>query len=712
MADGTLATVLDAAPCGVAVLRGADLVYELANPEFHRITSGQSLVGQRFGSVHPVVAARFSPIVREVLLNGTPFDADELGIATEVGVGAAPPQRFFSFRFRALPPDDRGAAAVLIVALETTVQVLGRIRAEALAALGPDMIGAPSVAAAVARALAVGREMLGGERAFALLADPDGDRLRGQVDVEGQSIEVVAEAQALAAGARAAEARAPQRFLAQETKGLEGAWLRRGHARSGLCVPMMAGAHVRGLLYVTLGDDRTARPEDLAFAQGLGTTCGLALERAAAFGLEREARAALQGATERLDLLAESGVVLGRTVDQRAVIRATAQLPLGYLADVSILDLADRAGVLRREAVEVAGGPASSAELPAADGREVTSSIVHQVLETTRPRRLVAKPEAASPPGSDPESALLRSTRASSCILAPLVVRGRAIGVLAVLRRAPARPHAQEDVLLAAEIARRAALALDDARLVAEAQDERRRREEFLSLAAHELRGPLTVMSMQLQSLLHTTRFDEPIHRRVQRAQWGAERLSRLVEQLLDALLANGEAIPVRREQLDLAAEARAVVEELSHGGSPAESAVRVEAPEAVLGWWDRHHLRATLSNLVANAVKFGEGRPVEVRVLGSDGVAQVEVRDHGIGLHPELRALIFEPYERGVMPRQYGGLGLGLWIARRFTEIQGGRLHVESDPGQGTTVRLELPREVEGPMVSDRGRGPFAGRE
>jgi signal transduction histidine kinase len=99
-----------------------------------------------------------------------------------------------------------------------------------------------------------------------------------------------------------------------------------------------------------------------------------------------------------------------------------------------------------------------------------------------------------------------------------------------------------------------------------------------------------------------------------------------------------------------------------------------------------------TVTNLISNAIKFGLGRPIEVAIDAGDGRAKLTVTDHGLGIAKELRERIFEPFERGVSVRHYGGLGLGLHIARTLVEALGGSISVDSEPGVGSTFTVELP--------------------
>jgi signal transduction histidine kinase len=121
-----------------------------------------------------------------------------------------------------------------------------------------------------------------------------------------------------------------------------------------------------------------------------------------------------------------------------------------------------------------------------------------------------------------------------------------------------------------------------------------------------------------------------------------------------------------------------------------------VRAGEHVEGRWDRLRLEAVVANLLANAIKFGSGAPIEIIVGEDRDQAVIRVRDHGIGIAPEDQNKLFRRFERAIAARDYGGFGLGLWICRNIVEASGGTIEVESEPEHGSTFTVRLPRGLE----------------
>jgi signal transduction histidine kinase len=226
----------------------------------------------------------------------------------------------------------------------------------------------------------------------------------------------------------------------------------------------------------------------------------------------------------------------------------------------------------------------------------------------------------------------------------------------------------------------RALRAADEARVV---------RENFLTVAAHELRTPLTTLQLRLQRLRGRFGASE------EEDDLGAAlrqilRMDGLIHQFLHAIRFQQARIELDRSAVDLGALAREVGDRLGPSAVP----VQVTAPAPVVGRWDSARLEHVIAHLLLNAFKFGRGRPVHLRVERDGDLALLSVQDEGIGIAREDQERIFRRFERAVGVRQYGGLGLGLWIASEFVQAHGGKIRVESATGKGSTFTVELPIE------------------
>jgi predicted ATPase/signal transduction histidine kinase/tRNA A-37 threonylcarbamoyl transferase component Bud32 len=298
-----------------------------------------------------------------------------------------------------------------------------------------------------------------------------------------------------------------------------------------------------------------------------------------------------------------------------------------------------------------------------------------------------------------------------SAVAVPMIARGRTIGVITCCRGDSTRAYGAADVPVAQEMAHRAALAIDNARLVQKAQDAVRAREEFLSVAAHELHTPITSLHLMIQAL---QRGGLPVTAETVRQTFGVadrqvRRLIKLIDELLDVSRIEAHRFPIECELVDLGGLAREVAERFTDDAIRAGSNVSVEANEPAVGHWDPMRLEQVVSNLLSNAIKFGGGRPIELTVTSSGDQARLAITDHGIGVAPDRVTHIFDRFERGVSSRQYGGLGLGLYIVRSIVEGMGGRVRCEPTPGGGSTFLVDLPclpnGAPSGPAATPRAR-------
>jgi signal transduction histidine kinase len=305
----------------------------------------------------------------------------------------------------------------------------------------------------------------------------------------------------------------------------------------------------------------------------------------------------------------------------------------------------------------------------------------------------------------------LRSLGLISAAFVPLQARGQTLGVLALFTtRHSGLQLGPEDLAVAEEIGRRAALAVENARLYAETRDAVRLRDEFLSIASHELRTPVAGMSGAAQlllRLLRTGRFDtERAERYLLAIERTAGHLARLTEQLLDVARLRQGRLPLELREVDLAELVRAAVEQHTREDAPPVHLELSCEPCPIQADPDR--LEQVLTNLLDNAIKYSpRGEAISIALGPRDEGVLLSVCDHGIGLPPGASEQIFEPFGRAQNAAQQHipGLGLGLYVCRQIAERHGGRLWADS-PGEGlgTTLHLWLPRDGAADLVDRKG--------
>lgn len=282
---------------------------------------------------------------------------------------------------------------------------------------------------------------------------------------------------------------------------------------------------------------------------------------------------------------------------------------------------------------------------------------------------------------------------ARSAVALPLLARGRALGVVTLVSGTPGR-YGPGDLAVAEELAHRIALAIDNARLYREAQEAVKQRDEFLSVASHELRTPINALQLAVQGLRAGTIPASPdrLPRLLELAERQTRRMTRLIDEMLSVARVEGGRLDLQVQPVDLVTVVRDVLAGLAQDLSGAGCSLEIHAPAPVIGRWDRVKLEQVAANLLGNAIKFSAGKPVEVAVEERGPTAALVIRDHGIGIAPDRLPHIFGRFERGVSAREYGGLGLGLYIVRAIVEAHGGAVSVESSPDQGSTFTVTLP--------------------
>jgi signal transduction histidine kinase len=234
-------------------------------------------------------------------------------------------------------------------------------------------------------------------------------------------------------------------------------------------------------------------------------------------------------------------------------------------------------------------------------------------------------------------------------------------------------------------------------RIEIELQGAVRTRDDFLSVASHELKTPLTALRLELDQLRRFLAGVQGVPREtfklVDSAKRQTVRLGDLVEALLDVSRIVEGQLKLQLEEVDLVELMRDVIDRFRAQATAAESEIILSAPVRVAGTWDRMRLDQVLSNLLSNAIKYGRGKPIHVEIGLRSGKAIAAVTDQGIGIAgPDLER-IFGRFERAVPSRHYGGLGLGLYIANEIVRAHGGEIVVESRRGEGSTFTIVLPQ-------------------
>lgn len=229
-------------------------------------------------------------------------------------------------------------------------------------------------------------------------------------------------------------------------------------------------------------------------------------------------------------------------------------------------------------------------------------------------------------------------------------------------------------------------------------------RDEFVAIASHELKTPLTSLKLQLQmfqrgierkdSLIFTP---EKINNLLDKNSRQIDRLTRLVDDMLDISRIRTGKLSLKKEACDLSSILRDILGrtreqfEVSGSGQPF-----IERFDQATGEWDPLRIEQVLTNIITNAIRYGQGKPISISVKNYQESVRITVSDQGLGIPKSDQKKIFERYERGLLRREVSGLGLGLFITHQIVEAHQGRIWVESELNQGATFFVDLPRLIQ----------------
>jgi PAS domain S-box-containing protein len=415
----------------------------------------------------------------------------------------------------------------------------------------------------------------------------------------------------------------------------------------------------------------------------------------------------MQIQAERAQILADAGTFFASNIDPTWVTQAIAERVAEVLGDWSavILRSGDRdltvASIYHRDMASLGLAWSYVYRQPLFVGE----GIIGQVVSTGYPSLTtnVRTIGDATNPGTYHPSPV----KLASLLILPLRTRREVIGALIIAANDPDRAMTDEKLPLAELLTERASLAIENARLYTEQVEARhkledlsRLKDEFLSIASHELRTPVTSIKgyTQLAKMLIRENDLNTSEEYLDIALDQIDRMSRLILELLDVSRIETGRLEIRREPIPWAHFVRDVVHR--HHTAVSDRRFHVSIPDdnrVVTG--DRDRLEQVLGNLLENAVKYSpDGSDVTVTVDDKDDAFVTAVCDRGIGIPADELAQVFERFHRGrhVSSTNYGGLGLGLYITKQIVERHGGTIWVESREGQGTTFYFSLPASEE----------------
>ncbi|MEO5971483.1 MAG: GAF domain-containing sensor histidine kinase [Bdellovibrionia bacterium] len=298
-----------------------------------------------------------------------------------------------------------------------------------------------------------------------------------------------------------------------------------------------------------------------------------------------------------------------------------------------------------------------------------------------------------------------------SAMFVPLLIRERVIGIFTLLLDESDRNFSRDDLILAEEIAHRSAIALDNSRRYTEVKAAIAERDESLSVISHELKTPLTALSLQNQFLLKiipTQQMGTPLWNRIrsilQSSLLSIKQLDYLIKNSLDPSKLNYERLSITRSKVNLTEIIYDIILRCSNQFQEANCQVKTNLPKECFGYFDRPRIEQVFTNLLMNATKYAAGKPISITLYDLGTPVEIRIQDSGKGISLEDQRDIFLKFKRA--PNVVGkieGLGLGLYIVEKIIRAHAGTIRIESSPEMGTTFVITIPKKI--PLTNQNGQ-------
>lgn len=423
-------------------------------------------------------------------------------------------------------------------------------------------------------------------------------------------------------------------------------------------------------------------------------------ERKRLLSLEQSARAAAEAAQHRLAFLAEASILLDASLDYEATLNNLAKITVPYLADWCLVDIGAEGGGVRRVAAVHADLHKTQVATTLHDACDEFNELIGipEVLISGRSRLVSAVSENVL--GSSLCGNQLRDTLSQlgfkSYMIVPLVARHRILGAVTLVAGESGRRYERDDLAFAEDLARRSAIAVDNARLYAQAQRAIEARDEMLSIVSHDLRNPLGVVLMSAMILIKnadTLQLPQQQRDQLEAIKRSAERMNLLIRDLLDVSRIEGGRLRIERHPFEVRELVSEAVDHVALLARRKHQSLEtsVECGD-VRVFADRERVFQIFSNLIGNAIKFTpDGGQITVSATNDGDFVEFVVSDTGPGIPSEHLPHVFDRFWQAKHTARMG-TGLGLTIARGIAEAHGGRIWVESEPGSGSRFHFTLP--------------------
>ena len=404
-------------------------------------------------------------------------------------------------------------------------------------------------------------------------------------------------------------------------------------------------------------------------------------------------------ATTRDIFLAKVSTLLSTTLDYNETLNLLANLCVTALGDWCTISMINEEGVFER----AAGAHVDKKKTPLVEEymqKYPPDTRLYNVGEnSTYYNYQISNSELKAMIKDEKQLEMLQTLGVNSSMIVPIKARGKIRGAITFVAGTSKPNFTALDLVLAEDLGRRAGIAIENALLYSSAQSAIQARDEFVSIASHELKTPITSLKMQIQMMLRginvekqQTPSPEKLFKALTSSSNQIDRLTVLIEDLLDVTRIETGKLTYKFEKVDLSLIVKEIMERFSEEAKYANIEFKVHLEEEVITFCDRYRIEQVLVNLLSNAIKYGSNNLIEVSVYKENGMAIIIVKDNGMGIAKEMQSKIFERFERAISSTNISGLGLGLYITKQIIDAHQGTIEVESELNHGSTFKVCLP--------------------
>jgi PAS domain S-box-containing protein len=408
----------------------------------------------------------------------------------------------------------------------------------------------------------------------------------------------------------------------------------------------------------------------------------------------------------KIHFLAQATTLLSSSLDYKKTLQSVAELTVQNLADWCGIDIIEHGEITPKSVATAHPNPEKLEWAKMLNEKYPpdwsSSTGAPNVIRTGKSELYSEIPEdlLKKAAKNDEHYSLLMKLKIKSAMVVPLKARGKIFGAITFIGAESGRRYTKADLKFAEDLADRAAIAIDNSILYLESTNAVKAREDFLSVASHELKTPLSSIKMQIQMLKRAIDQQnvvqpEKLAKAILISGRQIDRLTNLVDNLLDVSRIEAGKLSFNFEEVNLSELISDFCYRFSDLASASNSKLEANVDSNIIGWLDRFKMEQVILNLLSNAIKYGDGKSIRVSLVKLNENAELEVRDHGIGIAGDKLNIIFERFERAVNSTNISGLGLGLFITSQIVERMNGSIKVESELGSGSTFKVQLPLKV-----------------